>query len=662
MAMVCTRGPEPGGKLWGGAHEAIMFARSTCAAVALLCSCVATPAFACGGFFCFTQPVDQSAERILYLQQGGKITVHIQISYTGDDDKFSWVLPLQKQPTLGIGSDTVFQMLEQYTAPVFQLAWQNKTDCYGGGPCEFDSQAGGPPNADGTKGGGVTVLAQENIGPYATTVLKGDTAAAVVKWLNDNGYVQPKETVPLIDVYVKQQFVFLALKLQKDKGAGDLAPIVVTLDETSPCLPIRLTQLAAKPDMPIVAWLLGGARAIPKNFLHVELNEATVDWLTGGGNYKTVVSKAVDQASGHAFLTEHAEPTAKVPVPFAQPGWNTGELAQQATPGKFMQYMLQHQFPRSTQMQALIRKHVPKPKQYEKVTDQEFYNCIQCEGCNQAPCSDYQAAVAQQKFDPAAFAKDVQDLVVKPLQDVDAGWKAAKWMTRLYTTVDPNEMTKDPIFAWNPDLPAVLRVKTAKAEPICVGTDKQAKSVRLTFADGSTLEVPVPKDPGPCWGLGGTIGFGKGTGPINDAGGQPAGKVQVLDESGAPFDVHPDDADKVDAELNKAKAGTASLSAEFKKGLKSAASWNPKKPGGTGPASDTGSGADTGSVADAGSSDTTTTPDATTASETTAKPPATSTPKSGGICSAARVGAGTGWAAALLLVLAFVGVRRRLAD
>ena len=172
-------------------------------AVFLLAIALSLPsvAHACGGFFCFTQPVDQSAERILYMQHDDKITVHIQISYTGDDKEFSWVLPLLSVPEMGIGSDSVFQILEQQTAPRFQLNWQNTKDCYGYTPCEYDDAvpaAGGGKNGGG---GGVQVLKEEKVGPYDTVVIQGDSGADLVKWLNDNGYQQPKETAPLLDVF-----------------------------------------------------------------------------------------------------------------------------------------------------------------------------------------------------------------------------------------------------------------------------------------------------------------------------------------------------------------------------------------------------------------------------------------------------------------------------
>ena len=63
------------------------------AIVAVLAS--TQPAWACGGFFCTTTPVDQNAERIIFTQNGdGTVSAYVQIEYTGSAPDFSWILPL----------------------------------------------------------------------------------------------------------------------------------------------------------------------------------------------------------------------------------------------------------------------------------------------------------------------------------------------------------------------------------------------------------------------------------------------------------------------------------------------------------------------------------------------------------------------------------------
>lgn len=557
-------------------------------AVTLTCVVVApTSAWACGGFFCFTQPIDQSAERILYIKKGNQITVHIQISYTGEDQKFSWILPLTAKPTLGIGSDSIFQVLEGATSPRFQLDMQNVDGCYANMMCPMAAAGGGREDGNSTKGG-VTVLGQEKVGPYDTVTLSGNSGAELIKWLNDNGYQQPAESAPLIDTYAKTGYVFLALKLQKDKSNGDLAPIVVTLEEPNPCLPLRLTAIAATPEMPIVAWVLGDHRAIPKNFLHVEINEATIDWLDPNNNYKNVVSKAVDQAAGHAFTTELAKPTSKVPVAFVSnpEAWKNHKLGTITEPGKMLTAMNELGLPRTTQMQQVIRKFIPKPAEFKDVSDQEFYmGCLPCEGCNDGPCAAMKAAVAKQGFDAAKMVEEIETMVIKPLLAMQDSYNASAYVTRLFTLVSPAEMNKDPMFAFNKELPEVDNVHTAKASPICEAGKNQAHSIKITFQSGQEMTVKLPDNSdwkfcrgfGGFGGFGGAAQFGKGDGAVNTAGGQPAYRVTVLDESGGPLEIDPRDAELVDAELSKAENGKPSLSEAFKASL-GKSTWDPARP------------------------------------------------------------------------------------
>src|SRR6187431_423468 len=86
----------------------------------------ASPANACGGFFCSqAQPVNQAAERIIFAQNGdGTVTAVIQILYEGPSENFSWLLPISSVPEgdqIGLASDIAFTRLQQATNPQFNL-------------------------------------------------------------------------------------------------------------------------------------------------------------------------------------------------------------------------------------------------------------------------------------------------------------------------------------------------------------------------------------------------------------------------------------------------------------------------------------------------------------------------------------------------------------
>ena len=77
-------------------------------------------------------------------------------------------------------------------------------------------------------------------------------------WLTDNGYIVSDAAAALIDVYVRENKYFVALKLLNGVGVRSIQPIVLTFRGTEACVPLRLTAIAANPDMPVLVWVLVG--------------------------------------------------------------------------------------------------------------------------------------------------------------------------------------------------------------------------------------------------------------------------------------------------------------------------------------------------------------------------------------------------------------------
>ena len=110
------------------ATMAVLFAVASLALVA-----THGDASACGGLFCNARPPDpfaplpvaQNGENVVFSitkdPAGGAPTLqaHIQILYTGDAAKFSWVVPVDAAPTLSTGTDRLFAQLASATAPRF---------------------------------------------------------------------------------------------------------------------------------------------------------------------------------------------------------------------------------------------------------------------------------------------------------------------------------------------------------------------------------------------------------------------------------------------------------------------------------------------------------------------------------------------------------------
>src|SRR5207244_553043 len=105
---------------------------------------------------------------------------------------------------------------------------------------------------------------------------------------------------------------FLAMKLRPEQGVQDIQPIAMTYNGKQPMIPLRLTAVAANPNMNVITWIFGDAQALPTNYAHPAIydNDIRGTFFSGDGtNYLQLVDQTVDLYSGRAFITEYAEPT-----------------------------------------------------------------------------------------------------------------------------------------------------------------------------------------------------------------------------------------------------------------------------------------------------------------------------------------------------------------
>jgi MYXO-CTERM domain-containing protein len=500
-------------------------------------------ASACGGFFCSQTPIDQSGERVLFAVDGGTVTAHIQILYQGEAERFAWVLPLPAQPTrIAVGTDMLFQQLSNRTQPRFQVQWLNNNGCYFYGG--FD-QLGMEDGAGSTGGGGgsnkgVEVLEEDAVGPYDYAVIKGATADSgdeVFQWLADNDYDQPDMAKDIITTYVAEQHVFVAIKLQSQQGSGAIQPLVMDFPFPASCIPLRLTSIAATEDMDVWVYMLGQHRAVPVNYFNVELNPKQINWLQNGNNYSELAGAAVDTAAGRGFLTEFAGDTNDMKGQLWQPGkYDTDKLKKIKTPWDFMIELLAQNFPRTPLVQNILRKHIPKPDSLKELSDQQFYNNL----------AKYQNELKNQEFDPELLTAEIEEKVLAPMMEANQLFNQHRYMTRMYTRISPNEMTRDPIFLFNPDLPNVSNIHKAIGKPHCKPGTNEVQSVVVTLEDGTEVKYEGP------------FGWNETPKLVDDGMmGGPAAAVQRMYTIGDPEDVPEDRINEVDNEFDTITVGLA---------------------------------------------------------------------------------------------------------
>ncbi|MES1172376.1 MAG: DUF2330 domain-containing protein [Bacteroidota bacterium] len=471
----------------------------------------ATPAaWACGGFFCNQPapnqgpPIAQSGENVVFvldrdpLTGAGIVEAHVQIVYSGDVDKFSWVVPMTSLPKLSAGHDILFQLLEPRTRPTFNLTWATEGTCKdsgGGGPgCggAADSAPGGssPPFDAAVRpgSGGVEVAFRGNVGPYESAVVRSEDPAELERWLVANQYFVSPEASKIIQQYVATGSYFVALRLQMGRTVNEIEPIILRLAAEEGCLPLKLTAIAATPDVRVNIWVLGAGRAVPLNYTEVDLNLVKLDWFSGGGNYDRILSEAANEAGGNAFAIEYAQPAANAVSWFTLPANALTLLRSALNPADFWNVLRQLGLPLSGRVVGVLRTHIPEPATLiaQGVTEAQFYASLpQFWTINQGLFAP---------FDAAAAATAIDTEVLRPMSDLRALFETHATLTRVATFISPEEMTKDPLFVTNKTLPDVSNVHTARAAVLCGDEDYNSCNapVRLTVEGGGAVRFRPP--------------------------------------------------------------------------------------------------------------------------------------------------------------------------
>ena len=261
---------------------------------------------ACGGFFCTNVPVDQAAERIIFAVNDGEGTIdaYVQINYQGAPDAFAWIVPVPNTPKLDVANMPMLRDLDRLTQPVF-IAPPLDDACRNRLPVPMAAAA-----ATSAPAGGVTVFDQGSVGPFNYAVIGSEDPGALVGWLRENKYQITTAMEPFIDVYVKEKMQFLAMKLQPNKQVRDIQPVKMTYKAVQPMIPLRLTAVAATPNMVVLTWILSKTQAAPENYGVVTVPDSDIVFTGfGGNNYFTLVSQRLNDFKGRAFITEFAGPT-----------------------------------------------------------------------------------------------------------------------------------------------------------------------------------------------------------------------------------------------------------------------------------------------------------------------------------------------------------------
>jgi len=243
--------------------------------ILLLLATPATSVLADGGFFTEEMFYDlyESAQRavILYGNSTGNCTGNCTGNYTehlilsvdfeGNAEEFAWVIPVPNKPELTVSDPELFWELYDFT----------RTEIPGGGGgfgC-FGGAGGGGDQ------GGVDVIEEQVVGPYATAILSATNATALADWLNANGYIFPEDGEEIISEYIEKEWYFVATKINAvEEGTsyalaeGAIEPIVLSFASDEIVYPLRITSLSATNETPpeVLLYVLADHVMVPEQY------------------------------------------------------------------------------------------------------------------------------------------------------------------------------------------------------------------------------------------------------------------------------------------------------------------------------------------------------------------------------------------------------------
>jgi MYXO-CTERM domain-containing protein len=220
----------------------------------------------------------------------------------------------------------------------------------------------------------------------------------------------------------------------------------------------------------------------------VLVNPLKLDWFNNASNYKEVITMAVDaqQADGNAFVTEYAGSSNVISLAGVfDPSWDAAPIASLVASPVGLYDILDQQNLMFCDtewdltcttfhplLQPILDQYVPVPEGVDPVN---FWDCMEC----------YDAQIDLNAWDAAAFAQAFDERIIKPGANAVDLVNSNPYLTRMYTTISPNEMNADPMFRENPNLPEVPFLQMANQTLHCDG------STTVALPDGREIYFPA---------------------------------------------------------------------------------------------------------------------------------------------------------------------------
>jgi len=150
----------------------------------------------------------------------------------------------------------------------------------------------------------------------------------------------------------------------------------------------------------------------------------------------------------------------------------------------------------SSQLLAILARYIPEPPALvtDGITPTQFYQSLSYYLTSYRTSNPSKFVGWSMNYLPVEMAQTIFDRVVTPTLAAGALFDASPYLTRLYTTLSPEQMNSDPVFSFNASLPDWSNVHDGTLTYHCgyFGGSGSSTSTPATLvtAEGHILEFP----------------------------------------------------------------------------------------------------------------------------------------------------------------------------
>jgi hypothetical protein len=221
-----------------------------------------TTALADGGFFNdIGQDIYQPSQKAVIFFADGREDLILSVRYEGNADEFAWVIPVPARPSVEVADPELF----------WELADLTRVHVVSG-------SKGLSPGMVSLEGPGVDVLEEKIVGPYDVAILSAGDPAALVDWLNSNGYSFPEASEEIIEEYIRKGWFFVASRINIGEEASGLAkgtiePLILSFESDRIVYPLRITSVSSDV-CEVLLYVFTKQAVVPEEYQFLTLNTA----------------------------------------------------------------------------------------------------------------------------------------------------------------------------------------------------------------------------------------------------------------------------------------------------------------------------------------------------------------------------------------------------